>query len=109
MEEECWTGEHWKYAMAVGIPSFVIWGIGLPFLAFLRLFKLNALDKLYFTKNKQVYGFLFLGYLHKKYWWELVILARKTFILANLVWLSRISTMVQAITALAFLWCAIYL
>ena len=109
MDEECWTGDHWKYFIAVAMPSFLLWGIGLPIFAFMILFRLNALEKLYLPKNKKIYGFLFLGYLEKKYWWELVVLARKTFILANLIWLSRISTTVQALAALAFLWYAIYL
>ena len=99
MAEECWTGDHWKYITGVAIPSFLLWGIGLPFLAFMWLFKLNAQEKLYTKKTKKVYGYLFLGYQHKKYWWTLIILARKTLILANLIWLSRISPVVQALSA----------
>ena len=62
MAEECWIGDHLKYITVVAIPSFILWGIGLPFLAFIRLFKLNAKEKLYTRKTKKIYGFLFLGY-----------------------------------------------
>ena len=72
----------------------IIWGIGLPLLAFMKLYKHNQNNKLYKPKNKKVYGFLFLGYLRKKYWWELVILARKTFILTNVLLMNQISSAV---------------
>ena len=109
MEEECWTGDHWIYATVVAIPSFVLWGIGLPCMAFMILFRLNKAKKLTKKSNKEVYGFLFLGYLPKKYWWELVVLCNKIFILANLIYLNRVSTIVQALTGLLFLIIAIYL
>ena len=109
MEDECWTGDHWTYATAVAIPSFLLWGIGLPFMAFRILVKKNKAETLWDQKCMKKYGFLYLGFNRKKYWWSFVILTRKVFILANLIWLSQISTVVQALTAIAFLWFCIYL
>ena len=88
MEDECWVGDHKLYAVSVATPAFICWGIGFPFLAFLALHKLYATKKLYVMHNKAVYGFLYSGYLTKKYWWELLILARKVLILVVLIWLS---------------------
>ena len=47
MEEECWTGDHWNYVTSVAIPSLALWGICLPLLAFVILYQLNAVKKLY--------------------------------------------------------------
>ena len=69
----------------------------------MRNLNAKSSQKIVIEKTKRVYGFLFLGYLRRKYWWELIILARKVFILANLVWLNQISTTVQALSALFFL------
>ena len=91
MEDECWAGEHFKYAMTAAIPGLIVWGIGLPVLAFLVLYRAKQNDKLDSLHKKVTYGFLFLGYKRQYYWWELVILARKFFILMTLVWLNRIS------------------
>ena len=73
------------------------------------LFRLHTNKKLWKKSNKEVYGFLFSGYLPKKYWWELVVLCRKIFVLANLIYLNAISTLVQALAGLFFLIIAIYL
>ena len=46
MEDECWIGDQWNYVTAVAIPSFLLWGIGLPILAFMILFRLNVVKNL---------------------------------------------------------------
>ena len=63
MEDECWTGDHLKYTLCIALPSFIIWGIGLPLLAFTIIHKLHIFKKLDSAKNKEVYGFIFLGYM----------------------------------------------
>ena len=88
MEDECWTGDHALFSITVAIPAFILWGLGFPFLAFLTLHRINKVKGLEVLKNKQVYGFLYIGYLPKKYWWELLILARKVTILVTLIWIS---------------------
>ena len=55
----------------------------------------------------EVYGFLYLGYTNKKYWWEIAILARKFAILMTLVWINRISVTIQALVALLILFIAV--
>ena len=97
------------YTIGVAVPAFIIWGIGLPFFAFVRLHKLYNLKRLESTRNQEVYGFLYLGYLPRKYWWGLVILARKVSIMITLIWLNSISVVIQALVALLILMISIYL
>lgn len=47
MEEECWNGDHYRYTLAVALPALIIWGIGLPIIAFVTLYHRNAIGTLY--------------------------------------------------------------
>ena len=100
MNDECWVGDHYTYTICVAIPSLIIWGIGLPFSAFYMIYKKNKDRHLNKKSNMTVYGFLYLGYLPRKYWWEMVILGRKFTILMTIVWLNRVSVEIQALVAL---------
>ena len=88
MQDECWTGDHFKYAISVALPVFLIWGIGLPVFAFFRLKNLYELHRLGQRYYLEVWGFLYMGYNNHQYWWQLEILARKFMILVALIWLS---------------------
>ena len=88
MEDECWTGNHQSYILSVAIPAAIVWGLGLPLASFIILFRLNKSHKLDDPGKKKSYGFLYSGYKRSKYWWELVILARKVIVLFTLLWLS---------------------
>ena len=109
MDDKCWSGDHKQYAVTVAFPGLILWGLGLPFMAFYKLKKLNNQRLLKIKEKKEVYGFLYLGYSRQKYWWELVILSRKVIILIALIWLNRISVVIQALVALSMLMFAIYL
>lgn len=91
MSEECWTGDHSFYVMCVSIPALIIWGIGMPAYAMVRLrghYKRGAIF------NKEVlskFGFLYNGYKTDRYYWELTILYRKCLIVFILVFFSLIS------------------
>ena len=91
MEDECWIGDHFTYTLSVAVPATIVWGIGLPFASFFKIIKLNSIRKLRSRKNRKVYGFLYDGYTIKKYWWEMVILARKVIVLFALIWLNQTS------------------
>ena len=100
MEDECWTGDHWTYTTSVAIPALLLWGIGLPFLACFVLYKNARRRRLDTRKNREVYGFLYLGFHPKKYWWEFVIVIRKVTLLMTLVWLNHISVESQVVVLL---------
>ena len=38
LEIECWEGSHEKYSNYASIPTIIIWGLGIPFYAFVKLF-----------------------------------------------------------------------
>ena len=92
MEDECWVGSHLIYVMTVACPWLLVWGIGLPTFAFVKLFKKNKHQELDYTKNKAMYGFLYLGFHRTKYCRSIVEIIRKFAILLTIVWLNRIST-----------------
>lgn len=71
----CFRGTHVVWAFFVAIPSLVVWGLGIPFFAYLLLRReKNKLDTL---ETKEKYGFLFRGFKKKYYYWEIVIMYRK--------------------------------
>ena len=66
----------------------------------MKLYKKNKLQELDQPKNKAMYGFLYLGFLRRKYWWSIVEIIRKVAILLTNVWVNRISIWLQAFVAL---------
>ena len=57
------------------MPSIIVWGLGIPFFAFILMYRerrsLNSLE----TKEK--FGFLYNGYQTDMFFWEIVIMYRK--------------------------------
>lgn len=65
--------------MSVALPSLIVWGLGIPLFAFMLLFKeRKRLDTLL---ARQKFGFLFRGYKQRFYYWEIVIMYRKIFLI----------------------------
>jgi hypothetical protein len=102
---ECYTSqadgthfqsEYMKWALGLGGPMILLYTIGIPvtMLVLLRRGK-HLLEVL-----KPVYGFLFAGFARKVYYWEILIFARKTAILAVAVILVPAGADVQAYVAL---------
>jgi len=80
------------------IPSLAVWGVVAPAMAFLILFKNTA--KFDNEEFKRSYGFLYLGYKKRKYFWELIILYRKLAMIFISVFMSTFTVYVQAICVL---------
>ena len=100
MADVCWEGDHYFYGLNISIPALIVWGIGLPLFAFIRLRTLNRDGEQSITR----YGFLYLGYRDSKWWWEFIVLGRKFAILIVLIWISQISVFIQALTAIFILY-----
>lgn len=101
MSIRCWDMEHLKNIVSIALPSMIVWIFGLP---------LFCLGLLYRTRQRlsaeliQIkYSFLYKGYKPEYYYWEFVILYRKVALVCASVFLSSISTMVQALSILAIL------
>lgn len=75
MEIECFKGSHRFWSFYIAIPSIIIWGLGIPFFAYILL-RLDK-DKLNREDVKEKYGFLYKGYKKEFYYWEIIIMYRK--------------------------------
>lgn len=89
MDEECWTGDHEFYTLAVAVPGLIVWGIFTPLIVMLIIRRRNRIGKLDSVYGKMVYGFFYLGYKPRHYYWEIVVLYRKMIILFNLLFLAN--------------------
>ena len=100
---------------SVSIPGLIIWAFGMPLLAFyvVRRARINlaALEfhsdpVIYNTmrdRNKLRLGFLTQGYEDKYYYWEVVLLLRKTVLVLLMTFLAPVSAGVQSLSAILML------
>lgn len=92
------------FISVVAFPSIGLWVFGIPLFAFLVLLKnkrvLNLMTKKEITQaeNEEItqlkmkYGFLFSGYDARTFFWEVIIMYRKIFIIMTSVFLSTVSS-----------------
>jgi hypothetical protein len=97
----CWDALHYRYAMAVALPSIILWGILTPTSALILLVRFRKyLDDL----NVRIrFGFLYTGYQAQMYYWEFVILYRKVLIIVFAVFFTNISVPMQALCVMLVL------
>ena len=115
LEEECYVGTHLLIVLTVSVPGLIAWAAGIPVFALFKLFtNVKALDKIKkFTKGKQHkdlmrsfkvrLGFLTAGYRDEVFYWEIVLLFRKTLLVLIIVFLSSVSSGVQSLSAILIL------
>lgn len=78
LEIMCWGSSHSLFSYIVAMPALIVWGAGLPLLAFFFLTKNRA--QIAKGNDQSVidsYGFLFGGYKSDFYFWEITIMLRK--------------------------------
>ncbi|CDW90223.1 UNKNOWN [Stylonychia lemnae] len=101
LEIVCYQGTHRYMIFGVALPALLAWGLGIPFFASQLIFqerhKLDSLE----TRSK--YGFLYRGYKKKFYYWESVIMYRKTILIFISVFFIRYGVIVQALVVLLLL------
>jgi hypothetical protein len=57
------------------MPSIIVWGLGIPFFAFVLMYReRKRLDR---VETKEKFGFLYNGYQVELFFWEIVIMYRK--------------------------------
>ena len=80
LQEECFTGRHFRYVMMLTIPQIILCVLGLPIIGTVHLLRNKDLlkDKQFQTR----YGLLYVGYRPKRAWWELVVAFRKVAVVA---------------------------
>lgn len=83
----CWDSKHIASLYMVGIPSVIIWVIGVPLAALIILVKLRKY--LHEEWLRVPYGYLLNGYRESTYYWEFVIFARKIAIVSCSVFITN--------------------
>eukprot|EP00347_Sterkiella_histriomuscorum_P018648 403344713 len=103
LEIRCWSGQHLLWALSIGIPSLIVWVVGLPAFGFLYFYKRQ--DKLrepvFFSRYRAVYQ----GLKQQYFYWEFVNILRKVFLVSVNVFLNLYSGIFKALLSLAVLIC----
>lgn len=86
-EVKCYEGAHYTWAFYVALPSLILWGIGIPFFAFLLLRRRR--DTLEEVDTKKRFGFLIKGFKKRFYFWEIIIMYRKIMLIIISVVIER--------------------
>lgn len=57
LQIQCWTSDHLRWSLSIGLPSLVIWVIGLPTLGFFYLYchRHNLEDPVLFGRFRMIY------------------------------------------------------
>ena len=108
----CYQGQHMFFISAVAFPGIGLWVLGIPLFAFFVLFKnrrvINLMGKKEITRAenneitqlKMKYGFLFSGYRAQTFFWEIMLMYRKIFIIMASVFLSTVSSEAQVLVVI---------
>lgn len=79
LEIVCYTGAHRWYMLCVTIPSIIVWGLGIPMLSYMLIKRQkHNLDSI---EVKAKYGFLYRGYKRKFFFYETIVMYRKTMLI----------------------------
>jgi len=107
MSLRCWEFEHVKFILVLALPCCIVWIFGLPLLCLGLLYR--SRECLSAESIQIKYSFLFKGYRPELYYWEFVILYRKVILVCTAVFLTTVSTLVQALSVLAVLLVCLFL
>lgn len=98
MDYKCYSTDHIKWILGVGLPLLVIWVIGIPSIGFIILFKNKAN-----LQRKVLQDYLLLmyqGFKPNRFYWEIVNTMRKTVVLGLNVFLSTFSPTYKIISSI---------
>ena len=104
---ECWDSSHKKFSLIVAMPGIILWAIGFPTLLLMLMLKNRR--RIHLDYYRVVFGFLFNGYKFNKFYWELVIMYRKTILITISVFVIYQSRILQALNVIILLLTSIYL
>lgn len=101
LQVQCYKSIHLIMSLAVGVPGFLLVGIGIP--SAILYMMCRDWDRLDTVQIKEKFGFLFNGYKRPSFYWEIVIMFRKVFFVMIVVFLDRVGKIVQALVILMIL------
>jgi hypothetical protein len=107
LDVECWTEGHLQYALGVGLPGIIIWVLGVPL--GIMMFIGRNYKHLRDIQMKLRFGFLYGGYRYTRSYWEIVLLMRNVNVIMIIVFLSRFSVDLQALSCLLVMLIAYYI
>jgi hypothetical protein len=71
----CWEGSHTTWAYLLGLPMLIVYGVGIPFGAFIILYwRRKKLDE---DRCRVVYGFMYSNFKLDYYFWDCMVYSRK--------------------------------
>ena len=94
LEQPCWHTMHASAVMMIGIPTLIVWVIGMPLYIFVVLESHRR--KKHNDKIRFRYGMLMEGYDDDYFFWESVIASRKMFVIGVSIFMSSYSVDIQA-------------
>ena len=100
VEEPCWEGRHLVYAVGVAIPGLLGFGLGLPLLCLLVMWRRRK--KLYTNKYIFRLGLIYNGYRKPRFFWEIFIASRKLSIIMIASLISEEVLQLQVCLSLIF-------
>eukprot|EP00347_Sterkiella_histriomuscorum_P001563 403371552 len=101
LEVVCYKGQHTFWSMFVAVPGILVWGVGVPMLSYMLMN--NEKHRLDSIEIKAKYGFLYRGYKRKYFYYESIVMYRKTIIIFVSVFMVSFGVIVQALVILILL------
>jgi hypothetical protein len=99
LDQPCWDMSHLTAVTMIGLPTMIIWVVGMPLFIFIVLEahrKEKHNDKIRFR-----YGMLMEGYEDEYFYWESVIASRKMMVIGVSVFMSSFTVDIQAYVGIA--------
>ena len=94
LDQPCWNPTHLTAVLMIGIPTLVVWVIGMPLFIFVVL-ESHRREK-HNDKVRFRYGMLMEGYEDAYFYWESVIASRKMMVIGVSVFMSSFTVDIQA-------------
>ncbi|EQC33792.1 hypothetical protein, variant [Saprolegnia diclina VS20] len=107
LDVACYDSSHYRWMLFVGVPSLIVYTLGIPAYALYTLHKHR--DTLEDPRTKLQLGFLFDGYKTQYYYWEIWVMMRKVLVSAVSVFLKNWGTPSQSLGATGLTFLALYL
>jgi len=99
LEVMCWHGEHASYALSLGMPMLLLYVLGLPLAAFLRVRQMHQ-ELAKNAADVRVYGMFYTAFREETWWWEGTVAGRKIVIAMIGVFGAEMESMQVHLTAM---------
>jgi hypothetical protein len=98
LQEPCFQGRHLYFLLALTVPAFIVYVVGMPLAVFLVIRRNHDRIKKNSRSFRMRYGLLYLGYAPGREWWEVVIAFRKVAVVS----ISTFGTLTNSVDLQAF-------